>query len=58
MVRLFDPRRDRWSEHFKFDGSRIVGLTAVGRTTARVLQMNSDDRVELRAVLTDLGELD
>lgn len=58
IVRLFDPRQDRWREHFKHDGSRIVGLTAVGRTTSWVLQMNSDDRVELRSILIELGELD
>lgn len=58
IIRLFDPRQDRWAEHFKFHGSRIVGLTAVGRTTSWVLRMNSDDRVELRSVLLELGELD
>lgn len=58
IVRLFDPRHDHWTEHFKFEGILIVGLTAVGRTTSWVLQMNSDDRVELRAILFELGELD
>ena len=58
IVRLFDPRRDRWAEHFKFNGCWIVGLTAVGRTTSWVLQMNSDDRLELRTILMELGELD
>lgn len=58
IIRLFDPRRDRWSEHFKFAASRIVGVTAIGRTTSWVMQMNSDDRVELRAILIELGELD
>lgn len=58
IVRLFDPRRDRWAEHFRFAESRIVGLTAVGRTTSWVLQMNSDDRVELRSILLELGGLD
>lgn len=58
IIRLFDPRRDRWTEHFKFASSRIVGVTAIGRTTAWVMQMNSDDRVELRTILIELGELD
>ena len=57
-VRLFDPRKDRWSIHFARDGSRIAGRTAIGRTTAWVLQMNSDERVELRRILSELGELD
>ena len=58
ITRLFDPRRDRWAEHFKLDRSRIAGLTSVGRTTSWVLQMNSEDRVELRAILIELGEWD
>ena len=58
IVRLFDPRRDQWDEHFKPDGSHILGLTDVGRTTSWVLQMNSDDRVELRTILIELGDLD
>lgn len=58
IVRLFHPRRDRWHEHFAREGARIVGLTAIGRTTAWLLQMNADERVELRSVLMQLGELD
>ena len=58
MVRLFNPRQDHWREHFAFDGIRITGLTDIGRTTAWVLQMNSEDRLELRRVLSALGELD
>ncbi len=56
VARLFLPRRDRWDEHFGMDGPWIVGRTAVGRTTAWLLQMNSEERVELRTVLMALGE--
>lgn len=45
---LFDPRRQAWNEHFAWDGLKIVGLTALGRTTIRVLDLNSDDRIEVR----------
>ena len=34
VVRLFDPQRDSWEEHFKLDGAQIIGRTPVGRTTA------------------------
>lgn len=50
LTRLFDPRKDRWGEHFELEGSRIVGKTPVGRTTVNVLNMNSEDQLELRAV--------
>ena len=46
LVPLFDPRRQRWGEHFAWeDGGRvIVGQTATGRATVAALQLN---RVEL-----------
>jgi hypothetical protein len=40
MVRLFHPRRDTWSRHFRWEGARLVGKTAVGRTTIEVLAIN------------------
>jgi 5-methylcytosine-specific restriction endonuclease McrA len=47
---LFHPRTQRWNEHFRWDGIYLVGLTDVGRTTIRVLCMNSDEQLELRMV--------
>ena len=46
---LFHPRHNRWDDHFRWDGITIVGTTAIGRTTARVLNMNSDDQLTLRS---------
>jgi hypothetical protein len=39
---LFHPRQDRWDDHFKREGPHILGTTDVGRTTAWLLQFNSD----------------
>jgi hypothetical protein len=47
---LYHPRKDRWDEHFAFDGASVVGRTAIGRATVRVLNMNDPERVELRLV--------
>jgi 5-methylcytosine-specific restriction endonuclease McrA len=58
MVRLFHPRRDVWEEHFALEDVRIVGRTPIGRTTSWVLQMNAQERLELRKSLRELGELD
>jgi hypothetical protein len=43
MVRLFNPRRDDWHEHFQWshDGTQIIGLTAIGRATVAALRMNN-----------------
>jgi 5-methylcytosine-specific restriction endonuclease McrA len=45
---LFHPRKDNWDEHFRWNGTRIAGHTAVGRATVRVLDLNGDDRLDLR----------
>ena len=57
IMALFNPRMHAWEEHFRLSDSTIVGLTAVGRTTVRVLNMNEARRVRLRAVLKRYGHL-
>ena len=49
VTELFHPRQQRWEDHFAFEGIYITGRTAVGRTTIQVLDMNSDDQLNLRA---------
>jgi hypothetical protein len=39
-VALFNPRRDTWRVHFRWDGVHIVGLTASGRATIAALRLN------------------
>jgi hypothetical protein len=56
LERLFNPRTDDWQENFEHLGARIVGKTAIGRTTVWLLEMNSDERVELRQELLDDDE--
>ena len=48
VVRLFHPRQEHWGGNFRWDGARLVGLTAVGRATIAVLGINDPVRVELR----------
>jgi hypothetical protein len=48
VVPLFNPRTDRWPEHFRFEGYRIVGQTPVGRATAWLLDLNHPRRVLIR----------
>lgn len=50
ITELFRPRSDEWGDHFEWDGSYIRGKTDKGRTTIRVLAMNSDERLALRSV--------
>lgn len=51
VARLFNPRSDRWADHFSFGiggavarGIEIRGLTAIGRATTVVLGMNAEVR--------------
>ena len=55
LVRLFHPRRMKWDRHFAWDGPVLRGLTAIGRATIVVLQMNHEDRIELRRTLQREG---
>lgn len=55
IVVLFNPRRQRWKKHFKWDGPRLVGLTACGRATIYVLNINKAHRIELREMLIEAG---
>jgi hypothetical protein len=57
IIVLFNPRKHSWEEHFRLSDITIVGLTAMGRATVRVLNMNEDRRVRLRAVLKQFGGL-
>ena len=56
-VLLFNPRLDSWSEHFKREGAMIHGTTPTGRATIAALCINHPDRVILRSLLIELGEL-
>ena len=56
IVVLFNPRRQRWSRHFTWDGARLVGLTPCGRATADVLNINDLHRIELRELLVVAGD--
>jgi len=45
FVRLFNPRRDVWSQHFRISGPVLEPLTSVGAATLRLLRLNNPARV-------------
>ena len=55
MIRLFNPRIQNWDDHFLLDDAEMVGKTAIGRVTIRILQMNHPDQIETRRVLIENG---
>jgi hypothetical protein len=46
--RLFHT--DPSESHVRLETGRVVGLTDVGRTTVFLLEMNADQRIDLRLV--------
>ena len=57
-VPLFHPRRQRWDEHFAWNGdfTLVIGRTPMGRATVEKLQLNRGGVVNLRHVLRVVGE--
>jgi hypothetical protein len=51
---LYHPRNDTWPDHFSLDGPFIRPLTAQGRVTVRLLQLNKRERVDERRILMRL----
>ncbi len=49
VTELFHPRHQRWEDHFEWLGIYLHGKTPIGRTTVRVLNMNSEDQLALRS---------
>ncbi|MGI0489656.1 HNH endonuclease [Pantanalinema rosaneae CENA516] len=45
---LFNPRTQRWDDHFKVVEATLEGLTPEGRTTVKLLQMNHRERIAER----------
>jgi hypothetical protein len=55
IVRLFSPRVDLWSDHFRWRGGVLTGKTEIGQVTIQVLNMNRPDSVLLREGLIREG---
>jgi hypothetical protein len=55
FVRLFNPRIDRWHDHFRLGAAKIEPLTEIGEVTARLLRFNASDRVLQRGSLQQVG---
>jgi hypothetical protein len=49
LTRLFHPRQDRWTEHFRWDAESI--MSPIGRATVAVLAMNQPSQLAVRAAL-------
>jgi hypothetical protein len=55
IVRLFNPRTDRWDDHFAIDGAIIKPLSDIGEATVALLGFIRPERVEERGLLQAAG---
>jgi 5-methylcytosine-specific restriction endonuclease McrA len=55
IIPLFNPRRQKWEEHFQLNNAQIEGLTPIGIATARLLKFNTPTRLLQRQILREQG---
>ncbi len=57
IVRLFNPRIDKWHEHFAWakDKLTIIGLTPIGRATVKTLELNRARVISIRKADLEIG---
>jgi hypothetical protein len=48
MVPLFNPRRDSWASHFRWEQFQIIGTTPVGKATVAALEFNAPRKLLIR----------
>ena len=55
FVALYHPREHRWSEHFAWRATTVVGLTPTGRATIAAFDLNHPRRLRIRIAESDFG---
>ena len=55
LIRLFNPRQDKWLDHFDIQNGEILAKTRISAATIKVLDLNNIDRVILRQGLMAIG---
>lgn len=57
QVALFNPREQKWNEHFAWseDGTEIISQTLCGRATVTALKMNNPEIVAARRRWVSVG---
>ncbi len=51
FTRFYNPRSDRWAEHFQRQNTTLQPLTNIGEVTAKILGFNDSDRLLERQLL-------
>lgn len=54
-VSIFNPRQQKWRDHFTWNGVQLRGLTPIGRATVQALALNREIMLAIRAEEEILG---
>lgn len=57
LVQFFNPRTQRWADHFEMMDAVIYPLTAEARVTVKIFRLNDEDRVAERQRMIKAGFL-
>ena len=55
FVRFFNPRTDRWADHFYLKNGLILSKTEIGEATVKILDFNHVEAVIDRRLLIQAG---
>jgi hypothetical protein len=53
VVRLYNPRKERWKAHLAWEGPLLTARTSIGRVTIYVLNINEPELVDLREMMIE-----
>lgn len=55
VVPIYNPRRNSWDDHFRWQGAELASRLPIGRVTIHVLAMNDPLVVMIREILLQEG---
>jgi hypothetical protein len=55
LIRLYNPRNDRWKDHFRLETHQILPVSNIGEVTIKMLRMNRMESVLEREALHAVG---
>ena len=55
ISRIFNPRKDIWSEHFEIEQGEILAISKIGAASIKLLKFNDIDLLILRKILGEAG---
>ena len=56
ITRFFNPRKDKWEEHFHFSDGMILSKTTIAEVTAAIFRFNELDRLVFRRQLNQQNQ--